>query len=47
MGAKKAMLKVIADGIEVGAHWYHNGQVLQVSQAKAEELLKSMQVERV
>jgi len=43
MGAKrtKVTLRVVADGIEVGGRWHHNGMVFQVTERKAKELLKT------
>jgi hypothetical protein len=41
MAAKKGIkLQVVADGIQVDGKWWHNGQQVTVSEAKANPLLK-------
>jgi hypothetical protein len=49
MGAKRTKVKlgVVADGIEVGGKWFHNGQELTVTERKATQLLKTGAVEKV
>jgi hypothetical protein len=44
MAAKKVKLRVVSGGIEVGGKWHHNGQVFQVTETKAKEVLKTGRV---
>jgi hypothetical protein len=42
----KVMVRVVADGIQVGNKWWHNGDVLTVTEKKAKELLETGSVEK-
>jgi hypothetical protein len=48
MAAKrtKVMVRVVADGVQVGNKWWHNGDVLTVTEKKARELLRAGTVEK-
>ncbi len=44
MAAKKVKVQVAGDGIQVDGRWYHNGDTLTLTEAKAKELLKASTV---